>query len=57
MQHRFTVYITFVTSLLVGGKRVYVINNVEIPMMNHYKYLGCVIDEQLELHDMVKRKL
>ena len=34
----------------------YVIDNVEIPVVSQYKYLGCVIDEHLELNDMVEEK-
>ena len=34
----------------------YVIDNVEIPVVSQYKYLGCVIDEYLELNDMVEEK-
>ena len=34
----------------------YVIDNVEIPVVSKYKYLGCVIDEHLELNDMVEEK-
>ena len=34
----------------------YVIDNVEIPLVSQYKYLGCVIDEHLELNDMVEEK-
>ena len=28
-----------------------------IPMVSCYKYLGCVIDEHLELKEMVEEKL
>ena len=52
--------ITFVTSLLLEDERAdvqYVVDNVEIPMVNQYKYLECVIDEQLELNDMVEEKV
>ena len=34
----------------------YVIDNVEIPVVSKYKYLGSVIDEHLELNDMVEEK-
>ena len=34
----------------------YVIDNVEIPVVNQYKYLGGVIDEHLELNDMVEEE-
>ena len=34
----------------------YVIDNDEIPIVSQYKYLGCVIDEHLELNDMVEEK-
>ena len=34
----------------------YVIDNDEIPTVSQYKYLGCVIDEHLELNDMVEEK-
>ena len=35
----------------------YIIDNIEIPMVNQYKYLGCVIDEHLELNDMVEERV
>ena len=34
----------------------YVIDNIEIPVVSKYKYLGCVFDEHLELNDMVEEK-
>ena len=34
----------------------YVIDNVEIPVVSQYKYLGCVIAEHLELNDIVEEK-
>ena len=34
----------------------YVIDNNEIPMVSQYRYLGCVIDEHLEMNDMVEEK-
>ena len=34
----------------------YVMDNVEIPVVSQYKYLGCVIDEHLELNDVVEEK-
>ena len=34
----------------------YVIDNEEIPMVEQYKYLGCVVDEHLELKVMVEER-
>ena len=33
------------------------IDNEEIPMVEQYKYLGCVVDEHLELKDMVEKRV
>ena len=34
----------------------YVIDNEEIPMVEQYRYLGCVVDEHLELKNMVEER-
>ena len=35
---------------------VYEVEGEEIPMVSSYKYLGCVVDEYLELTEMVEDK-
>ena len=35
----------------------YVIDNEEIPKVEQYRYLGCVVDEQLELKIWWRREL
>ena len=34
----------------------YLIDNEEIPMVDQYRYLGCVVDEHLELKSMVEER-
>ena len=35
----------------------YMVDGKEIPMVSSYKYLGCVLDEHLELKDMVHNRV
>ena len=41
---------------VVRSKMSYSIGGEDLPLVSNYKYLGCTVDEHLDLDDMVKDK-
>ena len=41
---------------VVRCKMSYSIGGEDLPFVSNYKYLGCTVDEHLDLDDMVKEK-